>query len=257
MKTEIYSLPKIQFKPYETESDEQYFEIVGVSSPLTDKVKAEIVSHLCQAQPHLMSRWRAELKNRLVLGRNYVAITEDKKLIIREKDIPVVVFSFDPNKKAALSELMTKMSIELRLSDGLILDLDNARLRIHGGKLDRSDCVKIARFVTGLNREIYVAHENYGLAELGLKESVVMPLSAIQLLLDYFKLDYKFPYLGSLNNSQINQFLGKGTIEDHFLVKVGTASDRLGSNLYTMLKSTDGQTCRENLSSSLIPRSKL
>jgi len=276
-------LPKISLKPSQTVGNENYFEIVGQESPLTNHDKAKIVSHLCHAQPHLMSRWKAELKGNMALGRNYVAISEEGKLLVRESDIPILVFAFDPNKKNALKELMQKMTTELSLSAGLILDLDSARLRIHGPNLTQIDFLKISRFLNSLIEGVSVAHENgkdHRFGEVNqpgfsksiynasllyftkvheLKESVVFPVSTINILMEYFKLEYRFSYLGEVDSLQIYDGVRGGLnsqhVEDDFYLRISNASSRLGGvDIDELLKSTGGTICREEVSAAVIPK---
>jgi len=271
-------------KRFQAIGNEVYYEIVGKESPMTNHQKAEIVSHLCQAHPHLMPRWKNELKGDVALGRNYLAVTEDGNLLIHESDIPTVVFAFDPTRENALKELLTNMTKELSLSQGLVMDLNSARLRIHGNKLVRLDYSKISKFMgrlpggalvalenpkdsgitlingSGFSKQIYNAALVHFTAIQVLKEAVVMPLSAINILMEHFKLTYRFPYLGDLNDAQIHDGIGisSSQLEDSFYIRISTADKRLaGAGVSAMLRSTDAPVCRQEVPPSVIPKSKM
>jgi hypothetical protein len=280
--TSLSGVP-LSLQPFKKVDDVLFYEIDGKDSPLTNQQKAEIISHLCQSQSHLMSRWKSELKKGLPHTRNFFAITPEGKLLIRESDIAPVIFAFDPNKKSAHSALMAKISEKLSLNPGLIMDSDGARLRIHGDKLDPNDFLKISLFMNEIAGEtVCVIHENSKAHPIkprsgsglfvsihnsslhtktqAVKESVLMPLSVVNLLMDYFKLDYQFPYLGQFNNSQLfpYKYLPDNEIRNSFYLGIAEAKERLGGvDVEAMLKSTDAQVCRHPVPSSIIPKSKM
>lgn len=267
-----------------------YYEIKAKEGELTNHDKQEILSHLTKARPDLMAKWHEDLKGRVPLGRNILGLTNDKRLLIEENDVKMFVFSFDPNRGSAIKKLGLSLIQACHLPPTLSFSVKNETLIFSGEGLNSDVSQRLQRFMLDVVKSKILVFENlptelteedmnnrsvFVLARANLyvtaaklagskrvilgKHYVSLPLSSLNILLEHFKIPYRFDYLGNrIDNSESMRALAEGfnrssdqdkSCIDTFYTTISDGEKILGvSGLREIMSEQDSKICRHPVS---------
>jgi hypothetical protein len=192
-----------------------------------------------------MEKWNNDFKGATLMGRNFIGISDEGKLLIEDRDIAPFVFSFDPNKKTVIKQLGLRLQQTCQLSADLSFRMKDNRLVYTGNPNDLYEARhKLQDYLNKHIKEPILVNlstptiltketlqKNYtplqGLA-LGLiyrmecerqgtdtivlgEYMVSLPLSSLNLLLEHFKIPYHFDYLGDkVDNTDCMLVIARG-----------------------------------------------